>query len=168
MCVALVLFQLKWYYCFMFSREETSRIRQEFWTTFGKYMNPVPSAEGLRINWINYHTRVKDVYFRMDAGSTSASISISMEHRDVEMQQLFFEQFESLKSMLESFMEEEWEWQLHVEVHGRVVSRIVRTIKDVSVFNKEDWPTLITFFKSRMMALDSFWENARYAFDEFK
>ena len=149
----------------MYTREEASAIRQEFWTAFGKYMNPVPSAEGLKINWINYHTRVRDVHFRMDAGAKSAMISISLEHRDPGLQELFFEQFLELKELLHSTLEEEWEWQLHATVDGRMISRIYKEISGVSVFNKNDWPELISFFKARIIALDSFWEDARYSFE---
>ena len=39
-------------------------------------------------------------------------------------------------------------------------------VTDVSIFNKEDWPQLISFFKQRMIALDQFWSMARYGFDE--
>lgn len=149
----------------MFTREESSRLRHEFWTTFGKYMSPVPSAEGLRINWVNYHTGVKDVYFRMDAGKKSAVVAISIDHNDREIQQLFFEQFTEMRDILHQTLGEEWLWQLHGVIDGKVVSRIYKELPDVSVFNKGDWPDLISFFKPRLIALDSFWENARWAFD---
>ena len=149
----------------MFSREESSRLRHEFWTTFGRYMSPVPSAEGLKINWVNYHTRLKDVYFRMNADKKSALISISMEHNDPETQQLFFEQFTEMRDILHQTLEEEWVWQLHAVVEGKVVSRIYKELPNVSVFNKNDWPDLISFFKPRIIALDSFWENARWGFE---
>ena len=148
----------------MFSREEASRIRHEFWTAFGRYMSPVLSAEGLKTNWVNYHTRLKDVYFRMDAGKKSAMISISLEHSDPELQQLYFEQFLEMKDMLHATLGEEWEWQLHAQVDGKIITRIFKTLPDVSVFNKEHWPDLISFFKPRIIALDSFWENARWGF----
>ena len=150
----------------MYSRGEASTIRQEFWTIFGKYMSPVPSAEGFKINWINYHTRIRDVYFRMDAGSTSASIAITLEHRDPEIQELFFEQFLELKELLHNTLEEDWTWQQHVTLpDGRVISRITKELPNVSIFNKNQWPDLISFFKPRMIALDAFWENARYSFE---
>jgi hypothetical protein len=152
----------------MFSREEASRIRHEFWTTLGRYMSPVPSAEGVKINWVNYHTRIKDVYFRMDAGPKSAAISISLEHRDPGIQELFFEQFLQFKPMLHEVLGEEWEWQLHVNVDGKVISRIYKEITGFSVFNKEQWPELISFFKPRMIALDIFWEDAKYSFERLK
>jgi hypothetical protein len=150
----------------MFTREQASRIRQEFWTTFGKYMSPVPSAEGMKINWVNYHTRIKDVHFRMDAGQRSAAIFISMEHSDPDIQELYFQKFLEFKSLLEATLEEEWDWQLKVPVaERRVVSRIYKALPGVSVMNKDQWPGLISFFKPRIIALDSFWENAKYNFE---
>jgi len=156
-------------FCSMFTREESSRIRHEFWTTFGRYMSPVLSAEGLKTNWVNYHTRIKDVYFRMDAGKRSAIISISLEHSDHDIQQLYFEQFLEMKDMLHAVVAEEWQWQLHVPLaDGKIISRICKELPGVSVFNREHWPDLISFFKPRIIALDSFWENARWGFEGLK
>jgi hypothetical protein len=150
----------------MFTREEASRVREEFWTAFGRYMSPILSAEGMSINWVNYHTRIKDVYFRMDAGKKSAVIAISMEHRDPEIQELYFEQFLQLKTLLHETLQEEWDWQLHMPAgDGRIISRISKEISGVSVLNREHWPDLISFFKPRIIALDAFWENAKWSFD---
>ncbi len=41
-------------------------------------------------------------------------------------------------------------------------------VTDVSIFNKEDWPQLISFFKQRIIALDQFWSMAQYGFDELQ
>jgi len=153
----------------MFTREEASRIKEEFWTAFGKYMNPIVSVEGANINWMNYHTNVKDIYFRMDAGKKSAAIFISMEHRDPGIRELYFEQFRELKMLLRAALQEEWEWQLNVPIGGgKVISRIYKEVSGISVFNKDHWPELISFFKPRIIALDSFWENARYSFEGMK
>jgi hypothetical protein len=148
----------------MFTREEASLIKQEFWTTFGKYMGPIRSAEGMKINWINYHTGVKNIYFRMDAGQHSAAIYISIQHPDPELQELYFEQFLQLKDLLRATLQEEWDWQLHLPVNGTVVTRIYKEISPVSIFNSDQWPELISFFKQRIIALDSFWEDAKYSF----
>lgn len=153
----------------MFARDEASRIKEEFWTTFGRYMSPIPSAEGFKINWVNYHTKLKDVYFRMDAGRKAAVISISIEHRDLGIQELYFEQFLELKGVLHAVLEEEWVWQLHVPVEdGKIVSRIYTALAGVSVFNRDQWAELISFFKPRIVALDGFWENAKYSFEGLK
>jgi hypothetical protein len=150
----------------MFTREEASHIREEFWTTFGRYMAPVLSAEGMKINWVNYHTRVKDVYFRMDAGSRSASIFISLEHRDPGIRELYFQQFLELKNMLHAAIGEVWDWQPQVAVgEGKVISRIYKELGGASILNKDHWPDLISFLKPRIIALDSFWADARYSFE---
>jgi len=152
----------------MFTREETSRLRQEFWTTFGKYLSPIPSAEGMRINWINYRTGIKDVYFRMETLADRALISISIEHNDAGIRELFFEQFLELKDMLHLSLEEDWEWQHDAILNHRNISRIYKELPNCSVTNKDDWPALISFFKPRIIALDAFWENAKWSFEGLK
>ena len=150
----------------MFTREQASLIKQEFWTTFGKYMRPILSAEGIKINWINYHTGVKDVYFRMDVDQHSAVIYIAIQHADAEIQELYFEQFLELKNLLENELQETWEWQLKGSGDDdKTVTKIYKELAGVSVFNREDWPELISFFKPRIIALDRFWENAKYSFE---
>ena len=152
--------------CAMFTREEASIIRQEFWTAFGKYMRPVPSAEGMKINWVNYHTGVKDIHFRMAAERHSATIYISIQHPDPEVQELYFEQFLELKELLHATLQEEWQWQLRVPADdGKIITRIYKEMPGVSVFNRDQWPELISFFKQRIIRLDSFWELAKYSFE---
>lgn len=105
----------------------------------------------------------------MEAGPKSASIAITLEHRDAGIRELYFEQFLELKELLHSTLEEEWDWQQNVEQpDGRIISQIIQVLPNVSIFNKDQWPDLILFFKPRMIALDSFWENARYSFEDLK
>lgn len=106
----------------MFKSEEASRIRQEFWTAIGRYMTHVPSAEGMKINWINYRTSIKDVYFRMNVNQNSAMIYIAMEHSDPGLRELHFQE---LKKLLHAELDEEWEWQSQTYVKkDKVISRI--------------------------------------------
>jgi hypothetical protein len=153
----------------MYSKDEASQLKQAFWTTFGQYIAPQLSAEGLKINWVNYKTGIKYLHFCMEAGKRSASIAIEIAHPDVGIQELFFEQFKELKNILRSSLQEDWEWQLHrIDDNGKTISRIFKQINDVSIFNKNDWPALISFFKPRIIALDAFWSDAKYAFDGLK
>lgn len=153
----------------MFKRQEASHLRKEFWTTFGQYMSPVPSAEGMRINWINYKTGLKHVYFRMDVNQNLATIAITLEHREAGIRELYFQQFEELKTLLHKSLGEPWQWQLQAHTHdGKIIARIYKGLPDVSIFNREQWPELISFFKPRIIALDQFWENARYSFEALK
>ncbi|SIT84488.1 DUF4268 domain-containing protein [Pontibacter indicus] len=153
----------------MYTREQASKLRQAFWTAFGQYMSPVLSAEGMPTNWINYKTGLKNVYFRMQADKKLATIGIEMTQPDPEIQQMFFEQFEALKEMLHEAVGEEWIWDLHTyDENGKVISRIYTELRGGSVFKQDDWPALISFFKPRIMALDAFWNDAKYSFDELR
>ncbi|QHL86490.1 DUF4268 domain-containing protein [Nibribacter ruber] len=153
----------------MYTREQASQLRQAFWTTFGQYIAPHLSAEGLRTNWVNYKTGLPGVAFKMDADKKTASIAIEITHVDIEIQEMYFEQFLALKTLLHETLEEEWEWALHTtDDYGRTVSRIYKELSPVSVFNKDDWPALISFFKPRIIALDAFWSDAQYSFDALR
>jgi hypothetical protein len=150
----------------MYTKEQASQLKQVFWTAFGQYMGPVLSAEGLRTNWINYKTGVKHIFFRMQADNKTASIAIEIAHPDKELQQLFFEQFATYKTMLHSTLGEDWQWQLlTTDEYGKTISRIYTELSPVSIFQKEDWPKLISFFKPRIIALDTFWSDSKAAFE---
>lgn len=153
----------------MYTREQASQIRQAFWTAYGMYMAPVPSAEGAKANWVNYKTGLKHVAFRMQADNKIASIAIELSHPDPEIQELFYEQFLELKDYLHSCLGEEWEWELHsTDEYGKVISRIYKALAPVNIFKQDDWPDLISFFKPRIIALDEFWSDAKYSFDALK
>jgi hypothetical protein len=153
----------------MFSKQEASKLRQEFWTSFGLYMQPLPSAEGERVNWVNYKTGEKDISFRMQAEGKSASIAIELSHKDAGIQQLYYEQFLQFRKMLHDTLGEEWQWELHgYDEFGKLKSRISKELPGVSIYKKEDWPALISFFKPRVIALDEFWSNIKYAFEALR
>lgn len=153
----------------MYSKDEASKIRQAFWTAFGQFIAPQPSADGVKINWINYKTGIKHLHFKMEAGRKSAAIGIEITHSDAGIQELFFEQFTELKTMLQSTLGEEWIWALHdIDENGKIISRIYKELGNVSIYNRNDWPALISFFRPRITALDEFWSMAQYSFDALK
>ncbi|MFL5742162.1 MAG: DUF4268 domain-containing protein [Flavisolibacter sp.] len=150
----------------MYSRQEASLLRQEFWTGFGQYMALVPSAEGEKINWINYKTGEKNISFRMHADNKKASVGIELTHKDHGIRELYFEQFSQLKKLLEECTGEVWQWRFQdQDEQGRTISRIFQDKQNVNIFKKEDWPELVSFFKPRLMALDNFWSQTKYVFE---
>lgn len=150
----------------MYSKQQASQIRQEFWTAFGQYMAPIPSAEGARINWINYKTGEKHISFKMNTDTRSASIAIELSHPDADIQQLYFEQFMQMKNLLHNTLGEEWQWQLRQQDdYGKITSTISKHLAHTSVLDKTKWPILISFFKPRIIALDEFWSSSKYAFE---
>lgn len=153
----------------MYSKQEASQLRQEFWTTLGRYMSPVLSAEGEKVNWINYKTGEKNTYFRLHADNRQALVALEFGQKDPGIQELYFQQLQQLKALFEQEAGPGWRWQLHhYDDRGQVVSRVVALLENVSVFRKDDWPEMIAFFKPRLIALDAFWSGAKYAFEALR
>lgn len=153
----------------MYSKTEAAQLRQAFWTALGQYMRPILSSEGLPVNWINYKTGLKHVYFRMHADTRQARIGIELTHPDAGIRELFFEQFREVQLMLEEAAGEAWDWEPEAhDEYGQPLSRISRTLSGVNMFDREQWPQLISFFKPRLVALDEFWSTAQYAFDALR
>lgn len=98
----------------------------------------------------------------METSAKSASIAISIEHKDADIQQLYFEQLLELRELLHATLDETWDWNLHTDIEGKLVSRVSKTLEGVSVMNRDHWSDLISFFKPRIIALDAFWENGKY------
>lgn len=146
----------------MYTREETSRLKQSFWTNFGQYMKPVPPASGEKVNWSNYKTGIPNIAFRMEAEKGYASVAIELTHGVAAIREQQFNQFMQLKSLLQ----EEWIWNKQVsDQDGRTISRIHARIDGVSVMNSADWPAIISFLKQHMIALDHFWNEVKFGFE---
>ena len=149
----------------MFSKAETAKLKQEFWTTLGRLLQQHPSTEGHKINWINYKTDVKNVYFRMQADNKSANIAIEITHKDEEIRSLFFEQLEQLKTYLHSILGEEWIWENeYYNSYGIKSARVYISIDHKNFLVKDNWQDLFAFFKPRMIKLDEFWSTAKETF----
>jgi hypothetical protein len=150
----------------MYSKQEASKIRQDFWTSFGHYMSPLLSSEGEKINWINYKTGEKNILFRMQADHRSANIAIVITHNHPGIRELYYAQLLELRKLLELEMAEPWTWAGETtDETGKTISRVYTELSPVNIFNRQDWPALISFFKPRLIALDAFWNQVKYAFD---
>jgi len=153
----------------MYTREEASQVRQAFWKAYGQYMALQPSAAGVRVNWINYKTGIRQLSFKMDADKERAYIQIRLSNQDAGIRELMIEQFRQLKSLLDGYLGEAWEWmEDQLDEYGHPYSAIGTVLEGVNIFNRHDWPALIQFFKPRMLALDAFWADAQYSFELFK
>jgi hypothetical protein len=139
-----------------------AKAKQYFWTVFGQYMAPVLSDNGNKINWLNYKTGIKHIYFKMDAGKDFASIGIELRHPDPVLQQQYFERFLKLQNIFEDVLQEQWLWQSHItDRHSNLYSKISKKINGVNIFDNHDWPAIISFLKPRLIGLDKFWNPVK-------
>ncbi|WP_276131860.1 DUF4268 domain-containing protein [Polluticoccus soli] len=150
----------------MYSRQEIAQKKEAFWTTFGRYMQPITPAGSDKVNWINYKTGVPGISFKMDADSKRASIAIVLNHIDPAVRRQHYEQILTLKHLLRDATGEDWTWEPEVhDDYGKVYSRIGTVSIGHNILEPADWPALISFLKPRIIALDEFWSNTRFAFE---
>lgn len=129
-------------------------------------MRPVSPAGFEKVNWVNYKTGVPHIHFRLDAGINTASVAIEVSHNDVDVRFGMFDKFVQLQSVLEDTSGEKWEWiAFFTDDYGRDMCRVERKIDGVNVMNVNDWPTIISFLKHHIVALDAFWDMVKPGFE---
>lgn len=142
----------------MFSREEAKRIRQEFWTTFGDRTAAIPTEYGLKKKWILYHTKIKHFSFKFDAQRKCARVCLDMEHPDELIRHSWFDYMLSFKEMMEPITGPyQWEQDFVLE-NGKVISRAYVQMDRVSMYNRNHWVQIYSFFVDKMTKLEEFYE----------
>ena len=72
----------------MFSKEESARLRKEFWTSFGK---------SFPRKWLLYNTKIKGVAFKFLADRKKAMVCFDFENPDELTNLMYYDQMLSLK-----------------------------------------------------------------------
>ena len=139
----------------MYSREETQRLKREFWVSF---------AEKFPRKWVLYDTKIKDFSFKFYVDNRKAQVLIDIEHRNDEKRLQYFEKIEALKNILEDEFVKDlvFEKEFYLE-NGKTISRIWVEKLDVSVSNRKYWDEIFDFFNEKMHALEMFYLE----YDEF-
>ncbi|MBX2938785.1 MAG: DUF4268 domain-containing protein [Ferruginibacter sp.] len=143
----------------MYTKEEAARLRSEFWTTFGKYMQPVPSASGERVHWVNYKTGVKKIRFVLDVENNQATVSVLLLETQPHVRDTMFEVLQKMMADMNSQSEVEWLADKSFWKNEVCLMRLFTFLPNVNIYNKDHWPQMITFFKSGMIDLDTAWVN---------
>ena len=133
----------------MYSREETQKLKREFWVTF---------AEKYPRKWVLYDTKIKDFSFKFYVDNKKAQVIIDIEHRSDVKRIAYFEKIEALKSILEDEFIKDlvFEKEFHLE-NGKEISRIWVELLGVSVSNRKYWDQIFDFFFENMNALEMFY-----------
>lgn len=135
----------------MFSKEESRKLRQEFWTSFGK---------SFPRKWILYNTKIKDFSFKFHFERKQALVSLDIEDENLENRIKYWEKMLSLKALLLEALPDAVFDETHYLENGKEISRIyVRYDKKVSVYNKGTWREVMEFFNETMEQFELFfWE----------
>lgn len=135
----------------MFSREESKKIRQEFWTSFGK---EYPHK------WILYNTKAKELQLKFTFERKYAQVSLDIYSEDDLIREYYYEKLESLKNVLESDYLPAVIYAKDYELpEGKIISRIYSQLDQVSIYNKNDWPQVKEFLYRKMILLEDFFND---------
>ena len=135
----------------MFSKEESRRLRQDFWISFGK---------SFPRKWTLYDTKIKGFSFKFHFDTKKALIALDIED-DLENRITYWEKLISLKSILtqdylhDVIFEEEYFLE-----NGKEISRIYLPLEQkVSIHNKNTWQDVMVFFNENMSKFEDFFED---------
>lgn len=132
----------------MYSKEETLRIKKEFWTQF--------AASNPR-KWILYDTKIKDFTFKFFIDNKKAQVLLDIECSSEELRKIYYEKIESLQTILrEEYLPEAILERTYYLDNGKVISRIWVELANVSLNNRNTWPTIFDFFSSQMALFENF------------
>lgn len=139
----------------MYSKEETQRLKREFWVTF---------AEKYPRKWMLYDTKIKDFSFKFYVDNKKAQVLIDIEHRNNEKRIAYFEKLEALKNILEEeFISDLVFEKDYVLENGKTISRIWIEKQGVGFSNRNNWDIIFDFYNEKMDALERFYLE----YDEF-
>ncbi|MFY0629577.1 MAG: DUF4268 domain-containing protein [Flavobacteriaceae bacterium] len=133
----------------MFSKEESSKLRQEFWTSFGK---------SFPRKWLLYNTKIKGLSFKFVGDRKKAMVCLDIEHPDAIANELLYEQLLSLKTILTGEYLPEVIFDATYELeNGKIIHRVyVNHGEKFSIHNKNTWRDCYEFFMDSMPKFELF------------
>lgn len=135
----------------MFSREESKKLREEFWISFGK---------SFPRKWTLYNTDIKNLSFKFYFDKKNAMVTLDLEHNDLEKQINTWEKIASLKSILISdFLPNAIFKDDYILDNKKEISRIYVTKENVSIHNKNTWQETMVFLNENMQNFEAFFED---------
>ena len=133
----------------MYSREESQKIKREFWVAF---------AEKYPRKWVLYDTKIKDFSFKFFVDNKKAQVLIDIEHRSDEKRIAYFEKLEALKNILEEEFIKDLVFEKNYTLEsGKTISRIWTEKQGVGFSNRNNWDIIFDFFFEKMNALEMFY-----------
>lgn len=152
----------------MYSKEEMKALRIEFWGQLQNQMEKMRNPYGSKVNWMNYNTNIKHLYFRMEADEQGARLCVDLQFPDKAIREIYYEQFLEFKDQLDSkFKGLHWlpEWD---HWNGKQIARIVLEQEGTDIREQSDWDKMHLFLKLNFAKLDEFWVEFGEVFKNLK
>ena len=123
----------------MFSKEESTSLRKEFWKSFGK---------SFPRKWVLYNTKIKGLSFKFVANRKNAMICLDIEHSDQMVNKILFDKILSLKTILkEDYLPEViFDDSYNLENEKKIHRIYVNHKGKFSIYNKSTWSSCYEFY----------------------
>lgn len=136
----------------MFSKDESKRLRQEFWTSFGK---------SYPRKWILYDTKIKGLILKFDFNVKKAMVMMTVEG-DLAQRIAIWEKLLSLQSILkEEYLPEAIFEDSYLLNNQMEISIIFVGKESVSIHDKSTWRETMEFLNEKMTSLEAFFVSYR-------
>lgn len=153
----------------MYSKEEKKELKVGFWTELNEKLTEVGKAKGRNLEWMNYPTQIKRLFFRMEADETSARLCIDLQFLSKGIREIYYLQFQELENKLKEALTTDVHYVAEYEHwNGKTISRIYCQLDDVNINNKADWQRMHDFLMENFLNLDAFWEEFNAIFYALK
>lgn len=135
----------------MFSKEESRKLREDFWISFGK---------SFPRKWLLYNTKTKGLSFKFHFDTKQALVAFDLED-DLENRMKHWDNLQSLKSILnKEFLPNALFVDTYFLDNGKEISRIYVPLEQkVSIHNKNTWQEVMVFFNTTMNLFEVFFED---------
>ena len=135
----------------MFSKEESKRLRQEFWISFGK---------SFPRKWILYDTKIKGLALKFHFEMKKAMVSLDIDHSDLAVRMELWDKLLSVGSLLKNdyFPEVIFNDSLILD-KGKEISRAYVALNNVSIHNKNTWRETMEFLNDNMLLFEDFYQD---------
>ncbi|NLD16772.1 MAG: DUF4268 domain-containing protein [Tissierellia bacterium] len=130
-------------------------VRLQFWTQLLQVINDksdlFKNVSPSKDNWIGCGSGYSGLPYTFVVTSNYAKIELYINKGQQEENKEIFDAIYENKEKIESSFGDQLDWQRRDDGKG---SRIAYWLKDVNVFNEEDWPEMIDFLTSNMIKLE--------------
>jgi hypothetical protein len=135
----------------VFSKEESRKLRHEFWISFGKSFPK---------KWLLYNTKLKGFSFKFYFDNKNALVALDLED-NLEYRIKYWEKLMALKPiLLDEYLPEAIFEEVYILENHKEISRIYVPLKQkVSIHNKNSWRDVMEFFNEKMSLFEAFFED---------
>ncbi|MCT4638005.1 MAG: DUF4268 domain-containing protein [Bacteroidales bacterium] len=145
----------------MYSKEETQRLKKEFWDIFSSKTGKIKEESGSKKRWMLGKTGIKGISLKFVVDKRFVEVALEVSNK--QKRERIFEIISSYRAVIEETLGDDFVWDndYKVVIDGGefAISRIYIKLEGVSYFNKSDWNNIHSFFITNMLKLESAYKD---------